>query len=81
VEIPKPSGGVRKLGIPTVVDRVVQQALLQTLNPLLDPTFSESSFGFRPRRSAHQAWRKRASMFVKAEALWWTWIWRNSSTG
>jgi RNA-directed DNA polymerase len=55
VEIPKPEGGVRQLGIPTVVDRLVQQAILQVLTPLLDPTFSESSFGFRPGRSAHQA--------------------------
>ena len=55
VEIPKPEGGVRQLGIPTVVDRLVQQAILQVLEPLLDPTFSESSFGFRPGRSAHQA--------------------------
>lgn len=63
VEIPKPSGGVRQLGIPTVVDRVVQQALLQALEPLWDPTFSESSFGFRPRRGAHQA-LKQASKYV-----------------
>jgi RNA-directed DNA polymerase len=56
VEIPKPGGkGVRTLGIPTVVDRLIQQALLQVLTPLFDPTFSESSFGFRPKRSAHQA--------------------------
>lgn len=55
VQIPKPGGGMRQLGIPTVVDRVVQQALLQTLEPLLDPSFSESSFGFRPGRNAHQA--------------------------
>jgi RNA-directed DNA polymerase len=55
VEIPKPDGGVRELGIPTVIDRVVQQAILQVLNPILDPTFSESSYGFRPKRSAHQA--------------------------
>jgi RNA-directed DNA polymerase len=56
VEIPKPSGkGVRMLGIPTVLDRLIQQALLQVLTPLFDPTFSESSFGFRPGRSAHQA--------------------------
>lgn len=55
VQIPKPDGGMRQLGIPTVVDRVVQQALLQVLEPLWDPTFSESSFGFRPGRSAHQA--------------------------
>jgi len=55
VTIPKPSGGERKLGIPTVQDRVVQQALLQVLQPILDPSFSEHSYGFRPGRSAHQA--------------------------
>lgn len=55
VEIPKPGGGVRQLGIPTVVDRLVQQAILQVLDVLFDPTFSDSSYGFRPRRSAHQA--------------------------
>src|SRR5579884_419672 len=55
VEIPKPGGGVRQLGIPTVVDRLVQQAILQVLEKYLDPTFSASSFGFRPGRSAHQA--------------------------
>jgi RNA-directed DNA polymerase len=55
VEIPKSNGGVRELGIPTVVDRLIQQALLQVLQPLIDPTFSESSFGFRPCRSAHDA--------------------------
>jgi RNA-directed DNA polymerase len=55
VEIPKPDGGVRLLGIPTVLDRLIQQAILQVLNPRWDPTFSESSFGFRPNRSAHQA--------------------------
>ena len=55
VEIPKPDGGVRLLGIPTVLDRLIQQAILQVLSPQWDPTFSESSFGFRPGRSAHQA--------------------------
>jgi RNA-directed DNA polymerase len=55
VEIPKPDGGVRKLGIPCVVDRLIQQAVLQTLQGQWDPTFSEHSFGFRPGRSAHQA--------------------------
>jgi len=55
VEIPKPGGGKRRLGIPTVTDRLVQQAILQVLVPLYDPWFSESSFGFRPGRSAHQA--------------------------
>lgn len=55
VEIPKPSGGKRTLGIPTVVDRLIQQALHQQLALLYDPHFSESSYGYRPRRSAHQA--------------------------
>lgn len=55
VEIPKPGGGMRQLGIPTVIDRLVQQALLQVLEPILNPTFSESSFGFRHGRNAHQA--------------------------
>jgi RNA-directed DNA polymerase len=54
-KIPKPDGGVRNLGIPTVIDRVIQQAVLQRLQPQWDPTFSEHSYGFRPARSAHQA--------------------------
>ena len=54
-EIPKSGGGVRELGIPTVLDRLIQQALLQRLQPIFDPTFSEHSYGFRPRRSAQQA--------------------------
>jgi RNA-directed DNA polymerase len=63
VEIPKPGGGVRQLGIPTVVDRLVQQALLQVLERLLDPTFSASSFGFRAGRGAHNA-LAQASRYV-----------------
>ncbi|HEX2646500.1 MAG TPA: group II intron reverse transcriptase/maturase, partial [Candidatus Dormibacteraeota bacterium] len=55
VKIPKPDGGTRNLGIPTVIDRVIQQAVLQRLQPRWDPTFSEHSYGFRPGRSAHQA--------------------------
>jgi RNA-directed DNA polymerase len=55
VSLPKPNGGTRDLGIPTVVDRLIQQALLQVLQPLIDPTFSEHSYGFRPGRSAHHA--------------------------
>jgi RNA-directed DNA polymerase len=55
VEIEKPDGGTRKLGVPTVVDRFVQQAVLQILQKIWDPTFSESSYGFREQRSAHQA--------------------------
>ena len=56
VEIPKPGGkGMRQLGIPTVMDRLIQQALNQVMQPIFDPDFSESSYGFRPGRSAHQA--------------------------
>lgn len=55
VEIPKAGGGVRQLGIPTVLDRLIQQALHQTLSPLFEATFSEQSYGFRPERSAHDA--------------------------
>src|ERR1700726_1739525 len=55
VEIPKPDGRIRKLGVPCVVDRLIQQALLQVLQERWDPTFSEHSYGFRPGRSAHQA--------------------------
>ena len=55
VDIPKPGGGTRMLGIPTAADRFIQQAVLQVLTPIFDPTFSDSSYGFRPGRSAHQA--------------------------
>lgn len=65
IEIPKPGNkGVRLLGIPCVVDRLVQQSILQVLEPLLDPTFSDSSYGFRPGRSAHQA-LKKAQEYVR----------------
>ena len=70
VEIPKPGGkGVRMLGIPTVLDRLIQQALLQVLQPMFDPTFSDHSFGFRPRRSAHQA-LERAKEHIAAGHRW-----------
>jgi RNA-directed DNA polymerase len=66
VEIPKPSGGgMRLLGIPTVVDRLIQQALLQVLQPIFEPGFSDSSYGFRPGRNAHQAVRA-AQQYVRA---------------
>lgn len=65
IEIPKPGGkGVRQLGIPSVVDRLVQQAIHQVLEPIFDPTFSDSSYGFRPGRSAHQA-LKQAKEYVQ----------------
>jgi len=65
VTIPKPDGGERELGIPTVTDRLIQQALLQVLQPLLDPSFSENSFGFRPGRSAQEA-VVRAQAYVQS---------------
>jgi retron-type reverse transcriptase len=55
VEIPKPDGGIRKLGIPTVLDRLIQQGIYQILSPIFEPTFSRSSFGFRSGKSARQA--------------------------
>jgi RNA-directed DNA polymerase len=69
VDIPKPAGGVRTLGVPTVVDRLIQQALHQVLQPLFEPTFSEASFGFRPGRGAHQAVRK-AQEYIRAGKRW-----------
>ena len=69
VDIPKPQGGVRTLGIPTVVDRLIQQALHQVLQPMFEPTFSEASFGFRPGRNAHQALR-RARQYVASGKRW-----------
>lgn len=70
VEIPKPGGqGVRTLGIPTVLDRLIQQALLQVLQPIFDPTFSADSFGFRPGRSTHDA-VKRAREHIAAGHRW-----------
>lgn len=69
VEIPKPSGGVRTLGVPTVLDRLIQQALHQVLQPRFEPTFSEGSYGFRPGRNAHQAVRA-AQAHIRAGKRW-----------
>lgn len=69
VNIPKPNGGVRTLGIPTVLDRLIQQALLQVLQPPLDATFSTASFGFRPGKSAHQA-VKQAHAYIASGYDW-----------
>src|SRR5579872_7354842 len=69
VEIPKPDGGVRKLGIPTVLDRFVQQAVMQVLQRRWDRTFSEQSYGFRPHRSAHQA-VAQAQQYIAAGYGW-----------
>jgi RNA-directed DNA polymerase len=68
-EIPKSGGGVRQLGIPTVLDRFIQQAILQVLQPIFDPTFSEHSYGFRPGRSAHQA-VCQAQRYVQSGRRW-----------
>jgi RNA-directed DNA polymerase len=85
VEIPKPAGGVRALGIPTVLDRLIQQAVLQALQADWDPTFSEASFGFRPGRSAHQA-VARAREYIAAVVdidprLRGGRLWKSSLTG
>jgi RNA-directed DNA polymerase len=69
VSIPKPDGGMRELGIPTVVDRFIQQAMLQILTPIYDPGFSRFSYGFRPGKSAHQA-LEQARTYV-AEGRGW----------
>ncbi|ABK18873.1 group II intron reverse transcriptase/maturase [Syntrophobacter fumaroxidans] len=70
VEIPKPGGkGMRQLGIPTVMDRLIQQALNQVMQPIFDPDFSESSYGFRPGRSAHQA-VLRAREYAATDRRW-----------
>ncbi len=70
VEIPKPNGGIRKLGIPTVADRVIQQAIVQVLSPIFEPTFSEFSYGFRPGRRAQQAIVKALEYFNDG----YTWV-------
>ena len=69
VEIPKASGGVRLLGIPTVLDRLIQQAVMQVLQADWDPTFSETSFGFRPKHSAHQAVERAQAYIASGHAI------------
>ena len=69
VEIPKPNGGVRKLGIPTVIDRFLQQAIAQVLTQIYDPTFSDRSYGFRPNKRGHDAVRK-AKSYIKEGKRW-----------
>lgn len=69
VDIPKPGGGMRQLGVPTVVDRVICQAIAQVLTPIFDPHFHEHSYGFRPNRSAHMA-VNQARRFVEEGAGW-----------
>jgi len=69
VEIPKPNGGTRLLGIPTVTDRLIQQAITQVLTPVFDPTFSEHSYGFRPQRRGHDAVRKARSFMQEGHRI------------
>jgi RNA-directed DNA polymerase len=69
VTIPKPDGGERKLGIPTTLDRLIQQAILQVLQPIWDSTFSYRSYGFRPGRSAHQAVAKAQEYIGRGKAV------------
>ncbi len=78
--IPKPDGGQRNLGIPNVIDRLIQQAILQVLTPTFDPEFSESSFGFRPRRSATMQQSRYSSIFEPVFVTALTWTCRSSST-
>ena len=83
VEIPKPDGGMRMLGIPSVLDRLIQQALAQALSPLLEPRFSDHSYGFRPGRSAQQA-VIAAQAYIQAGYGWVVdtlRAWRSSLTG
>src|SRR6476620_3384410 len=68
--IPKPNGGVRLLGIPTVLDRFIQQAIAQILTKIYDSTFSENSYGFRPNKQGHQAVRKAKSYITEG----YTWV-------
>jgi group II intron reverse transcriptase/maturase len=68
VEIPKPDGGVRLLGVPTVIDRMIQQGISQVLQPIFEPTFSEYSYGFRPKRNARQAIKKAKEYYDEGYA-------------
>jgi len=80
VEIPKSGGGVRELGIPTVLDRFIQQALLQVLQPEFDPSFSTHSYVFALVVVPTPQSRRRGPMSRRAVATWWTWTWRSSLT-
>ena len=80
VNLPKPDGGVRKLGIPSVLDRFLQQAVMQVLQRQWDSTFSEHSCGFRPGRSAHHAVAQAQQYIADGQAAGvWILIWRNFS--
>jgi hypothetical protein len=79
VEISKPGGGKRTLGIPTVIDRMIQQALSQALTPIFDPTFSEDSYGFRLDGVRIKRYCGRRNTSRQVIDGWWTWIWKRSS--
>ncbi len=80
VEIPKPSGGVRMLGIPTVLDRFIQQLLLQVLTPIFEPLFSDHSYGFRPGKNAADALRAAQEFTRQGRIGWWISTSPSSST-
>lgn len=83
MDIPKPDSGVRTSGIPTVVDRLIQQAIAQQLSAIVDKSFSDSSYGFRPGRNAWKA-VQQAQRYIRGGKRWVVdmeiWIWRSSST-
>lgn len=81
VDIPKPQGGVRTLGIPTLTDRLIQQALHQVLQPIFEPKFSASSYGSGRAGARIRRSMRHSGTLPKAVGLWWTWTWRSSSTG
>src|SRR6478609_7993537 len=81
VQIPKPAGGTRDLGIPTVIDRVIQQAVLQQLQPLWDPTFSEHSYGSGRAARPTKRWRRRRPTSPRAIGSSSISTWRNFSIG
>ena len=81
VTIPKPEGGERELGSPTVTDRLIQQAWLRGLQPILDPTFSEHGYGFRPGRRAHDAVLTAQAYVRNGRRIVVDVGWRNFSTG
>ena len=80
VDIPTPSGGVRQLGIPTVLDRFLPQALRQVVQPAWATTFAEGSDGLRPGRSAHQALARAQASLEAGDSGGWTWTWSSALT-
>jgi RNA-directed DNA polymerase len=80
VEIPQPGGGGRTLGIPIVLDRFIQHALWQVLQPAWDGTFADGSDGVRPGRSDPTRSQKASNISRRGIAAWWTWTWKSAST-